>query len=90
MSRRRRLSASVDEHLIAAGENEVAEGRYESFSAWVNDALVEKLERDRRLAALATFIAVHEAKQGVITSDEMRAAGRRARARTVAVHRKRG
>jgi Arc/MetJ-type ribon-helix-helix transcriptional regulator len=82
---KQRLSASVDEDLIAAAENAVARGRAESVSAWVNDALKLKLEQDRRLEALAAFIADYEADHGEITADEMKQAVRRARARAIPV-----
>src|SRR5690348_474086 len=80
---KQRLSASVDEELIAAAENAVAQGRSESVSAWVNDALRLKLDQDRRLEALASFIAAYEADHGEITPDEIKQAVRRARFRTV-------
>ena len=82
---KQRLSASVDEDLIAAAEHAVARGRSESVSAWVNDALRLKLDQDRRLEALAAFIEAYEAGHGEITPDEMKQAVRRARARAVPV-----
>jgi Arc/MetJ-type ribon-helix-helix transcriptional regulator len=81
-----RLSASVDADLMAAAESAVARGRLESVSAWVNDALRLKAEQDRRLEALATFVAAYEAEHGEITPEEMRTAARRARARTISTH----
>jgi Arc/MetJ-type ribon-helix-helix transcriptional regulator len=85
MSNKQRLSASVDAELIEAAEAAVAGGRFESVSAWVNEALRLKLEQDRRLEALATFVAAYEAEHGEITAAEMRLAARRARARAVVV-----
>ncbi len=76
-----RLSASVDADLVAAAETAVAHGRLESVSAWVNEALRLKVEKDRRLEALAAFVAAYEAEHGEITREEMRAAARRASAR---------
>ena len=81
MRKKERLSASVDADLIAAAERAVAEGRADNVSSWVNDALRLKLEHDDRLAALTTFIAAYEEKHGEISSEEMRQASRRARAR---------
>ncbi|SRR5579883_2520334 len=75
-----RLSASVDADLVAAAEAAVARGRLESVSAWVNEALRAKAEHDRRLEALGAFVAAYEREHGEITPEEMRAAGRRARA----------
>jgi Arc/MetJ-type ribon-helix-helix transcriptional regulator len=80
-----RLSASVDDKLIAAAEKAVALGRSESVSAWVNDALRLKLEQERRLEALAAFIAEYESGHGEISPDEMTQAVRRARSRSIVV-----
>lgn len=83
MSTKQRLSASVDAELIEAAERAVEHGRAKNVSAWVNDALRLKLEQDRRLAALAAFMAAYELEHGEITADEMRSATRRARTRAV-------
>lgn len=66
-----RLTVSVDAELAAAGASAVAEGRAESVSAWVNDALADKAAKDRRLAALAGAVAAYEAEHGSITPDEI-------------------
>jgi hypothetical protein len=78
-----RLSASVDADLIAAAESAVARGRLDSVSAWVNEALRMKAEQDRRLEALAAFVAAYEQEHGEISQEEMRGAARRARARAL-------
>lgn len=62
---------SVDPELAAAGLAAVTEGRAESVSAWVNAALADKADKDRRLTALSALIADYEAEHGVITSDEL-------------------
>jgi Arc/MetJ-type ribon-helix-helix transcriptional regulator len=80
-----RLSASVDADLVAAAQNAVAQRRAESVSAWVNDALRLKADRDRRLAALDDFIAAYEAEHGEISDAEVADAARRARGRAVVV-----
>jgi Arc/MetJ-type ribon-helix-helix transcriptional regulator len=82
---KQRLSASVDAELIEAAESAVARGRSESVSAWVNDALRLKLDQERRLEALAAFVAAYETDYGEITAEEMNQAVRRARSRAVAV-----
>jgi Arc/MetJ-type ribon-helix-helix transcriptional regulator len=82
---KQRLSASVDADLIEAAEAAVAGGRFDSVSAWVNDALRLKLEQDRRLQALGAFVAAYEAQHGKITPEEIRDATRRARSRAVTV-----
>jgi Arc/MetJ-type ribon-helix-helix transcriptional regulator len=85
MSTKQRLSASVDAELMAAAQQAVTDGRAESISAWVNDALRLKADHDRRLQALDEFLAAYEAEHGEITDDEMRAAGRRVRERAIVV-----
>jgi len=80
-----RLSASVDAELLEAARVAVADGRAESVSAWVNEALQRQRDHDRRLQALDEFIAGFEAEHGPITEEEMRAAGRKARSRAVVV-----
>ena len=89
MSKKQRLSASVDEELIRAGEIAVARGRSDSLSAWVNEALRLKLVHDRRLEALAQFVHAYELERGEITPDELRLAARRARSRSITVRGKR-
>jgi Arc/MetJ-type ribon-helix-helix transcriptional regulator len=85
VSTKQRLSASVDAELMVAAQQAVTEGRAESISAWVNDALRLKTENDRRLQALDDFLAAYEAEHGEITEDECQRAARRARERAVVV-----
>lgn len=85
MSVKHRLSASVDADLVAAGQQVVSAGRAESLSAWVNGALRAQVERDRRLAAMDTFIADFEREHGEITEAEMSGAVQAVRARAVRV-----
>jgi len=85
MQPKQRLSASVDADLIQAAEAAVARGRFDSVSAWVNEALRLKREQDRRLEALGTFVAAYEAEHGEISAEEMRDATRRAAGRALVV-----
>jgi Arc/MetJ-type ribon-helix-helix transcriptional regulator len=85
MSTKQRLSATVDAELLAAAQQAVTDGRTESISAWVNDALRLKADHDLRLQALDDFLAAYEAEHGQITEDEMRDAARRARERAIVV-----
>lgn len=85
MSTKDRLSASVDEELIAAAHEAVAAGRAPSVSAWVNDALTRQLAHDRRMAALADFVREYETEHGEITDAEISEATRQSRARAVVV-----
>jgi len=75
----------VEAGLLAAGRAAVAEGRAESLSAWVNDALRRQADHDRRMQALDEFLAAYEAEHGEITEDEIREAERRSRSRAVVV-----
>ena len=86
---KQRLSASVDADLIEAAEDAVARGRFDSVSAWVNEALRLKLAQERRLEALAAFVAAYENEHGEITPEEIRLAVRRARTNAVTVRGKR-
>jgi len=85
MSAKKRISATVDAELVEASHAAVAAGDTESVSAWVNDALRLKVDHDRRLRALGSFIASYEAEHGEITDEEMAAAARWARERAVVV-----
>ena len=90
MSAKERLSASVDADLVAVAQEAVAQGRAESVSAWVNEALRLKVALDRRLRAIDEFVAGFEAEHGEITETEMREAARRARGRAVVVRGEQG
>jgi hypothetical protein len=85
MTGKQRLSASVDSELIEAGQTAVAEGRADTLSAWVNDALRLKADHDRRMRALDEFLSAYEAEHGEISDVEMADAARRARARATVV-----
>ena len=85
MTNRERLSATVEADMLAAGRAEVAQGRAESLSAWVNDALRRQVEHDRRMKALDDFLDRYETDHGEITEEEIREATRRTRERAVVV-----
>ena len=65
------MTVTVDAELIEAGNRAVKAGRADSLSSWVNDALVEREERERRLRGLAAAVAAYEREHGVITDDEL-------------------
>jgi Arc/MetJ-type ribon-helix-helix transcriptional regulator len=48
--RKTRVTLTIDPHLAAYAEHLVATGKAQSVSAVVNDALTERVERDRRIA----------------------------------------
>lgn len=70
---------------MAVAQQAVAQGRAESVSAWVNEALRLKVAHDQRLRALEEFVAAFETEHGEITEAEMREAARHARGRAVVV-----
>ena len=85
MKPKQRLSASVDADLLAAAEAAARRGDARTLSAWVNDAFRLKLEHDRRMRALATFIDAYESDHGEISAAEIELATRAARARALPV-----
>lgn len=85
MASKRRLSASVDAEVLAAGHAAVAAGSADNLSAWVNEALRRQSAHDSRLAALGEFLAEYEAQHGQITESEIVEATRWARERAVVV-----
>ncbi len=85
MSRKLRLSASVDADMLAAAQAAVASGLAASVSEWVNAALRRQAEHDRRMPAFDKFLRDYERKRGVVTEAEIRTANRRARARAIVV-----
>jgi Arc/MetJ-type ribon-helix-helix transcriptional regulator len=48
--RKTRVTVTIDPHLAAYAEHLVEAGKAPSVSAVVNDALTERVERDRRIA----------------------------------------
>lgn len=85
MKPKQRLSASVDADLLAAAEAAARRGDARTLSAWVNDAFRLKLDHDRRMQALSTFIAAYESEHGEISAEEIERATRAARARALPV-----
>ena len=69
--RKERLTVTVDPELVEAGNRAVADGEAQSLSGWVSAALLEKIDRDRKLASLQTAISEYEAEFGEITAEEM-------------------
>jgi len=80
-----RLSASVDADLIRAAERAVADGRAESVSAWVNEAMRRQVEHDQRLRALRQFVEEWEADHGEISQEQIDAVSRNIRRRAIVV-----
>ena len=70
-ARKERLTVTIDPELLEAGQAAVSAGRAESLSAWVNRALAERVEKERRHSAMAEAIADYEAEFGEITDAEI-------------------
>ena len=68
---KRRVTVTVDEELLEEAAAAVADGRAESVSAWVSEAMAHRCERDRRLRELAGLVADYEAEHGVISDEEL-------------------
>jgi hypothetical protein len=83
--RKARLTVTVDVELVAAGNAAVERGTADSLSAWVNEALAARAERDRRLAAMSDAIAAYEAEFGEITEAEIAAQHRADRTAAVVI-----
>ena len=80
-----RLTVTVDPHLVDAGQHAVSAGKADSVSAWVSEALEEKIARDLKLEHLRAAIADFEAEFGEISVDEIAAQRRTDRRRATVV-----
>jgi hypothetical protein len=87
--RKERLTVTVDRALLRAANQAVAAGRAESVSGWVNLALSERAEKERRLVALGELVADYEAEHGAITDRELAAQAREDRRNAIVVRGKR-
>ncbi len=88
-SRKERLTVTVDEELVAAGQRAVKAGLASSLSGWVNLALADRAAKERRLAALGEAIAAYEATFGQLTEAEIMAQTRADRQAAMVVRGKR-
>ena len=66
-----RVTVTLDEALVEAAKASVLEGRNESVSAFVGEALEARVKNDARLRALAEAVAWYEAEHGEFTDAEM-------------------
>jgi hypothetical protein len=85
MRSKERLTVTVDTELIRAANLAVSEKRVASLSGWVNLALVERAEKERRLRALQAAVAEYEKQFGEISEAEIVAQQRRDRQTAVTV-----
>lgn len=68
---KRRITVTIDEELLDAAGAAVSAGDASSVSAWINEALADKREQQRRLEALGEAVADYEAEFGKITSEQI-------------------
>lgn len=68
---KQRLTISLDQDLVAAAAAAVADGRADSVSAWVSEALEARVAHQRRLDAMAVAVAGYEAEHGAFTDEEL-------------------
>ncbi len=85
MSRKGRITVTLDPAVIDAANAAVSGGRAVSVSAWINAALGEHVGKERRLAAMRKALAMYEAEYGVITPEEMAAQERADRRNAIVV-----
>lgn len=83
--RKERLTVTVDQELIAAGNAAVKRGLADSLSAWVNAAMAASAERDQKLQAMTDAIASYEDEYGAITAEEIAAQQRSDRSNATVV-----
>lgn len=83
--RKQRVTVTVDRALLEAGSRAVAEGLADSFSGWVNEALVNRAMRDQKLRSLSDAVAAYESEFGEITAEEIAAQRRTDREAAVVV-----
>jgi Arc/MetJ-type ribon-helix-helix transcriptional regulator len=72
-SKKRRLTITIDPHLVDAAEQAIESGDAESVSGWVSAAIEDKVRRDRKLHRLRAAIADYEQEYGEITEEEIEA-----------------
>jgi hypothetical protein len=85
MSKKGRITITLDRGLIEAANAEVAAGRADSLSAWIGRALAEQLELEIRLAAMADAVAAYEAEYGAFTPAERAERQRRDRRNAIVI-----
>jgi hypothetical protein len=84
-ARKERLTVTIDRDLLEVAEEAVAFGEADSVSAWVNAALAERADKERRLRALAKAVAAYEAEFGAFTEEEIAEQRRLDRANAIVV-----
>ena len=68
---KKRVTVTVDEDVLQVAAKAVDDGDADSISSWISEAMIERRNKELRLAALGEMIADYEAEHGVITGDEL-------------------
>lgn len=77
---KRRITVTVEEDVYETAVKAVEAGRAPSVSAWVNDTLADRKEKERRLNAAAEALAYFKAETGIeFTQEELEEQERRDR-----------
>ncbi|HEX7132128.1 MAG TPA: hypothetical protein VF228_06100 [Iamia sp.] len=83
---KRRVTVTIDEDVYETAVKAVESGRAPSVSAWVNDTLSDRQEKERRLNALAEAVAEFQRETGhFFTPEELEEQERSDRAAAAAV-----
>ena len=85
---KRRITITLDTELYLKAQSAVENGSAESVSAWINSAMILKMEKDHRLQVLADLVDDYEKEHGEISADEL--AEQKASDRHTAAHRQIG
>ena len=69
---KRRITVTIDEDVYETAVRAVELGRAPSVSAWINETLSDRREKERRLNAMAEAIAEFQRETGhVFTQEEL-------------------
>lgn len=82
---KQRITVTVDSDVAEAARAAVEAGDAGSVSAWVGEAIAERVARERRLQAAREAVAAYEAEFGPITEGEMSTAREVVEAQAVVV-----
>ena len=85
MSTKVRTTVSIDRNLAEAAQEAVDRGEAASVSAFVSQAIADRVEHLVRLRHLRSAVEAYEAEHGPITEDEVAEAVRAARRRATVV-----
>jgi Arc/MetJ-type ribon-helix-helix transcriptional regulator len=83
---RKRVTVSLDADLVEYAKSAVREGRAESVSGWVNQAMRRYLEEEKAFRAAEEAIAAYEAEFGAITDEDIAEAERWMEERAIVVN----